>query len=446
MHRKTRRIQRHARRLSGHWRVRLIFWLGAVAVGVLAAVFASGALFADRLFASGVERWPWLPFVLTPLGLGLVAWLTARFVPQAQGSGIPQTIAALRSPPGCRLRESLLHIKVGLSKIVLTLLGLACGASVGCGGPAAHMGATVMYGLGRLARFPGYYLNRGLIAAGGAAGVAAAFNAPLAGVMFAIEELSRAYDRRMGLVVLVPVILAGVAALLLFGNRDYFVAVDARLDDLAESWPVILGCGVLGGACGGLFARALLAGCRFMAPLQRKIPVRVALVCGLLLALIGLASDGGVYGTGHREAQAILSGEGPVDPLYPLWKLLATLASVLSGIPGGLFAPSFSVGAGFGAAMGEIFTSVPLTAVALLGMAGYFSGVVQTPVTAFVIVMETTNSQELMIPLMVTSLLAAGVSRLICPRPIYVVMAVGVTALFEARGENAGPQGAQRKT
>ena len=153
MRRKTRRapFPRPLHRL-GRWRVYSVFWLGAIVVGVLSVLFVLGADLAERTFVDGVRRWPWLPLVLTPLGLGLIAWMTVRFAPVSRGSGVPQVVATLRAPSGGRLRERMLTIKVALSKIVLTILGLACGASVGCGGPMVHVGAAVMFSLGRWAR------------------------------------------------------------------------------------------------------------------------------------------------------------------------------------------------------------------------------------------------------------------------------------------------------
>ena len=212
--------------------------------------------------------------------------------------------------------------------------------------------------------------------------------------------------------------------MLLLGNYDYFGTADAGMD-VSEGWYVILGCGVVGGLLGGGFAQGLLMGTSLIAPLYAARPVHVAMVCGFLVALIGVVSGAGVYGTGYREAQSILHGQGHTDLLYPLWKLLATMISYLSGIPGGIFAPSLSTGAGLGAVLAEWFTSQPFTTVVLLGMVAYFSGMVQTPITAFVIVMEMTNNQDMIIPLMATSLIATGVSRSICPRPIYSAMVDG---------------------
>jgi len=173
------------------WLQRLVFWGGAVAVAATAILFAIGAAYADALFHRVVAWSPLLPLVITPTGMALVVWAT-RYVPGARGSGIPQTIAAL-AVRDIRVRGALLGLRIALAKIGLTLVGLACGASIGREGPTVQIGASIMHAVGGLGKFPRADLDRGLILAGGAAGIAAAFNTPLAGIVFAIEEMSRSF-------------------------------------------------------------------------------------------------------------------------------------------------------------------------------------------------------------------------------------------------------------
>src|SRR5581483_4613378 len=130
----------------------------------------------------------WLPFVLTPIALTSGAWMARRWFPGSQGSGIPQTIAALRMPEE-RDRNRVLSLRIAFGKIVICLIALCGGASIGREGPTVQVSASIMHSLRRFARFPAVDIDRGLILAGGAAGIAAAFNTPLAGVLFEIEEL-----------------------------------------------------------------------------------------------------------------------------------------------------------------------------------------------------------------------------------------------------------------
>lgn len=420
-----RQWRRTARQLrSKHaWRIRVLFWGGAVLVGSVATALAVGSDWASELFNNVIADRPWLPFLITPAGLVLIAWLTRRFFPAAEGSGIPQAIAMLRVRDDAT-RQQVLGLRVGLFKGLMIVLGLACGASIGREGPTVHIAASISYSLSRLARFPHYVQDRGLILAGAAAGLSAAFNTPLAGVVFAIEEMSRSFEEHNSGVVMTAVIVAGMTALAWQGNYNYFGSVNTDLPSLEAVVAVVL-CGVVGGFAGGVFSLLLIRGGAHVAPLRAAHPYLFAIGCGVLLAGIGLLAAGATFGTGYEEARRVLAGGEDAGVFYPALKLAATVVSYLSGIPGGIFAPSLSVGAGLGAELAPLIPSAPLVAMALLGMVGYFSGVVQSPITAVVIVMEMTDSHEMLLPLMGTSLLAAWVSRHVCPRPLYRALADG---------------------
>ena len=425
-----------------HWKTRLVFWIGAVAIGTAAAGFAAGASYAEQLFHLGTQRYFWLPLIVTPAGLVAVVWFTRRFLPGAEGSGIPQAIAALTSRHEPH-RKVLLSVRIAIGKIVTTLVGLMCGASIGREGPTVHVGAAIMYSIGRIAHFPRHDLERGLILAGGAAGVAAAFNTPLAGILFAIEEMSRSFDEKSSGTMLVAVVLAGVVAVAWLGNYTYFGHTEAAFV-AATDWIAVLVCGVTGGLLGGVFSSVLVNGNRRLRPYVSRFPLRVALVCGLTVAAAGLLSGGAVFGTGYQEASKLVLGTDESSVFYPFLKMIATAASYFSGIPGGIFAPSLSTGAGLGHLLSQGMPEVPATAVVILGMVAYFSGVVQTPITAFVIVMEMTDNRSILLPLMATSFIAYGVSRVICPQPIYRSLAEAF--IWKPPEEEAGEEAATPAT
>ena len=191
---------------------------------------------------------------------------------------------------------------------------------------------------------------------------------------------------------------------------------------LTSAWLAVLICGVAGGLLGGAFATGLVIGTRRIATFATRYPVTLALICGLILSLLGYLSAGATYGTGYEEAKHLVTG-GDGHAAYPVLKFLATIVSYLSGIPGGIFAPSLSIGAGLGADLATLVPHAPLAAMVMLGMVGYFTGVVQTPLTALIIVMEMNNDSAMLLPLMATALIAKGVSHLICPLPIYQALA-----------------------
>jgi H+/Cl- antiporter ClcA len=403
------------------WRRRIVFWCGALAVGVVSVGFAKLATLAQELFDRTIGISPWLALVVTPLGFVASAFLCRRVFPGSQGSGIPQAIAARRFRDPAT-RSKLLSLRLSAGKVALTLLGLACGASVGREGPTVQVGASIML---QVARWGGTGRERGLILAGSAAGIAAAFNTPLAGIVFAIEEMSRTYEARTSGLVLTTVILAGLASLGIVGNYSYFGVTTASLGGL-DDWLALAACGIGGGALGALFSRLVLFGvariARFTATDTERRSLGVAAVCGLLVAVIGVFMQGATYGTGYEQARSAVEGT-ILPPDFAPMKLMATLLSTLSGIPGGIFAPSLAVGAGVGSLVVHLLPGASAGAVVVLGMAGYFAGVVQAPITAFVIILEMTANHTMVIPLMIAAMLGYGVSRLLCPTPLYHALA-----------------------
>jgi H+/Cl- antiporter ClcA len=404
------------------WQIRFALWGGALAVGLAATLFALAADRANDVFLHGIAVSPWLAFIICPVGLMLVSWLTRTWFPGTQGSGIPQVLAALESRRNTGLRSRVLSMRIALGKMLLTLLGLCAGASIGREGPTVHVGASIMFALGRRVRCPPHYLERALMLGGGVAGIAAAFNTPIAGVVFAIEELSRSFEEKTNGIVLTAVIMAGVTARAVLGNYNYFGTTSADMGGWLD-WLAVPLCGVVGGLLGGLFSQILISGSERIAPLRQRYPIWVAAGCGLAIAAAGFASGNLTYGTGYQQASAIIAGGQGISVGYPLYKFFATVASYLSGIPGGIFAPSLAAGAGVGADLAQLLPQISPHVLIILGMVGYFAGVVQTPLTGFIIVMEMTDDHSLLLPLMATSFVAFGVSRLVCPTPIYQALA-----------------------
>jgi H+/Cl- antiporter ClcA len=403
------------------WQRRAVFLLGAIFVGLAAVAFAELSDKAQALYYDILNEWHWLPFLMTPLGFVALAYVTARWFPAAAGSGIPQVIAA-RASSDAGHRQRLLGWQTMIAKIVMTTLALVFGASVGREGPTVQVGASVMFAV---ASFAGIGRHNGLVLAGSAAGIAAAFNAPIAGILFAIEELAKSFAGRINDIVIASVAIAGGVSWLILGNYAYFGEVSAQMIDAAD-WAAVPICAALGGIMGGLFSLSLITITRrppeFIAALRRK-PAVFAGICGLIVAILSVATAGYASGNGYGQTRAgLLLGEH-----LPFWygpsKLVTTMLSSASGIPGGLFSPSLAVGSGLGSMLTPVIPFVDPRALMLLMTVGYFAAVVQAPLTAVVIVMEMTSDRNMVIPLMATALLAAGVSRLISREPLYHALA-----------------------
>jgi H+/Cl- antiporter ClcA len=408
-----------------HWSRQAVFIAGGLLVGAAAVLLARLSDLAQDLFRTLAAHWPLAPLLLTPFGFVSSVWITDRWFAGAGGSGIPQVIVA-RATPDQELRRRLVSLRVAAGKILLLVWGLLTGASVGREGPTVQIGAAIMFAAGRLAphRQPGFVL------AGAAAGVAAAFNTPLAGIVFGIEELSRSFEVRTSGLVIGTVIAGGLTSFALLGDYAYF-GQTAQVLPFGSGWLAVPLTGLAGGLAGGVFNRAMTAAAAGLPCPSRLGRARGRLAWGLALgivvALCGWLSGGTTFGTGYEPATAILHGDR-ASLSFPALKFVATLASAASGAPGGIFSPSLSIGAGLGSALSGLLPAVPLAVMGVLGMTAFLTGVVQAPITGFVIVSEMTQNHALIIPLMLTALIADLVSKLIVPHGVYHGIASAMVA------------------
>ncbi|MCI4679310.1 chloride channel protein [Rhodoblastus acidophilus] len=409
-----------------------MFLAGGLTVGGVAVLMAWLADKAQEILTLVLHHAPDIGLVATPIGFGIAVYLSRHVFPNSQGSGIPQVIAALQIEDK-EQRSPLVSLRVAVGKIVVMTLGLLFGASTGREGPTVQVGGAIMYALGH--RAP--YRQAGFLLAGAAAGVSAAFNTPLAGIVFGIEELSRSFETRTSGLIIGAVIAAGLTSLALVGDYSYFGSTAAILP-LGSAWAAIPIGAVAGGLSGGVFIRIVLAFAgglsgRFGAAIARQ-PILFAMLCGFGVALCGLHGDTSVFGTGYAEARAIVHASANIDYWFAPLKFIATTLSTISGIPGGLFSPSLSIGAGEGALLRLVFPHVPLGALALIGMVSFLTGVTHAPITAFVIVSEMTDDHAMIIPLMIAALVAEATSRLMSREGLYHAL----SHHFLAKAETAG--------
>jgi H+/Cl- antiporter ClcA len=401
-----------------------IFVFAAVVTGLISIIFGLGVVRASLLFGQMTAARPWLVFALCPGGFAVIVFLTRNVFPGAQGSGIPQATAALKMRDVADV-DSVLSLRIAIGKFLLTLLGFLVGASIGKEGPTVQIGCAAMNICGRIGLQRTHALQRVLILAGGAAGITCAFNAPIAGIVFAIEEMARSFNEEQSRAIILAAFASGVTLLIVLGYEPYFGISHAALP-LSWMWLLVPLCAVVGGLAGGVFARILATPARFMPGLINRFalrsPVGFAALCGLLLAIIGFLSHGQVFDASYGQArEGLIRGVLPPSGFAPL-KYLATLVSYLSGIPGGIFAPSLAVGVGVGTEFAHIVPGLPVAAFAMVGMAGYFSGVVQAPLTATAIVIEMTSNPAMTVPVGVAAILGTLASRLVCKEPVYAAM------------------------
>jgi H+/Cl- antiporter ClcA len=416
------------------WAARLVVL--AFAAGAGGCVVAFTWLCEQALDAFNALRatWPLLPFVWTPALCAAIAWVTVRHVPGAAGSGIPQVMAALNPAVPETDRPRFVSLKLSISKILLTAAGLFGGLAIGREGPAVQIAAGVMHHARRW--LPTASISpQGLMLAGGAAGIAAAFNTPLAGVMFAIEELTRKIEQKSSGLIVAAIVLAGLMAVSARGNSTYFGVI--RVPDLHAGFILpavlmVLASGVVGGLFSRLLHASLVGRPDAFSRFRGRFPVRFAALCGLGIAVIGWASGGATFGSGYDYTRQLLHGHVNVPLLYVTLRFIATWLAIWSGVPGGLFAPTLAIGAGLGNDVAQL-TGMQADSAALiaLGMAGFLSAVTQAPITAFIIVMEMVDGHSMVLSLMAGSLGASLVARWIA-RPLYSALAAAQFARLQA--------------
>lgn len=404
----------------------------AAAAGVASVWFMRSFEFVQdrRMDFGSIGAWRWLT---TPLLFLASVELIRRLAPCAAGTGIPQAVfAAKHGSPEAenKLRPLLSPLTVAV-KIIALLIGILAGASTGREGPTVHIACGVFVGvLMAFRRFTGLQIDfRSAVVAGGAAGLGAAFNTPLAGVTFAIEELTVDYFSSIKDFVLMAIIVAAIAAKSLTGEYTYF----GRLQE-PGSLPLsgILIVGILGGLLGAAFSTSILFFQGKLAHYKEgfgRYLVPTVLALGLLAVASVSARD--VLGPGNDAAQALVQGQfGDWSWLFPLQKIAATLFTYCSGIAGGIFAPALSIGAALGADVGQCL-GFPIASCALVGMAAFLSGTIQAPITAFVILFEMTGHHGMLIPIMLASLIAFMVARLVKSKHLYQSLAENYRPLLD---------------
>lgn len=408
------------------WTGRGLVMAFAALAGMTVVAFTWLADHALAQFFSFQKAYWWGPLLWMPISTAAIVWLTMRFAPGAAGSGIPQVMAALEPQARGGVRQLYVSIKLTIAKILLTTWGLLAGLSIGREGPSVQIAAGVMHHARRWMPKRAYISDHSLLIAGGAAGIAAAFNTPLGGVMFAIEELSKKTDQRSNSLVLVAIVMAGLMGVSAYGNASYFGIIRVEGFGSALIFPAVL-VAVCCGIAGGLFSRLLIVSLSgsssdWFSKSRRNFPVYFAAACGLAVAILGVVSNGETYGSGYAHNRAMLENTNDTSSLYVLLKFVATWLSTWAGVPAGVFAPSLAIGGALGNDIAQLTSYANAPTLIALGMAGFLAAVTQAPLTAFIIVMEMVDGHALVLSLMASAMVASGVSRLISA-PLYPSLA-----------------------
>lgn len=414
---KTYRIGKKVKSISSANAIAVIYVIAGIGSGLCAYLVSQVFGWAEHLVVNFYRNHPVAFAVLAPVFFLLSAHVVFRYAKYAGGSGIPQIMYALervnRGDRSSRAIMAINGVRTAVVKIISAVLALMGGASIGREGPSAQIAAGVFQAICHpFRRWTGKLELRSMLVAGASSGIAAAFNAPLAGVTFALEELAPQNFRDVKNAVLLAIIVAGGTTQALMGNYVYFGQHVTQRTAISTQ---ILACLLVGIACGllsSLFCRLTLWLRRMIASkTEQQRRYLVPIVISIVVVAMVFLTNGHSMGPGRELALSALQREGELSALDVFGKFVATLLSFVSGIAGGIFAPSLSIGAGLGNLVAGLDFGSSVVFCGILGMAAFLTGVTQAPLTSIIIVTEMTDKHDSVLPIMCVSLVSFVVAR-----------------------------------
>ena len=376
--------------------------------------------FGARISPANASAWQRL--VVPLLGSLTIGYLLYKYFPDARGSGVPQTKAALYA------RGGFISLRTVIGKFFCTSATLASGIPLGREGPAVQVGGGIASVLGRALGLRPEKI-KALIPVGAAAAIAAAFNTPMAAVLFALEEVvGDLHAPVLGSVVLASATSWAMLRLLL-GNDPLFSVPQYQLVHPVE-FGVYAALGVLGGFVSVVFTKILVGLREWFMRLPRKTVWFQPVAGGLSVGIMGWFVPQ-VLGVGYRHVGEALNGNMALKLMVILLvlKLIGVVVSYASGNAGGIFGPSLFIGAMLGGAVGTVAHNLAPGYVAqpgvyaLVGMGTAFAGIVRAPMTSVLMIFEITRDYSVIVPLMISNLVSFFISQRLQPQPIYEVLA-----------------------
>jgi H+/Cl- antiporter ClcA len=401
------------------------FWVASLISGLIAVFYSRIFAFLESLTFSIARHHLWQIFILTPVCFVTAWWLVTRFSPYAGGSGIPQVMAAieLANPREDKMVAKLLSIKVFIVKVFSSFLMILGGGLVGKEGPTIQLAGTVFRKINEW--LPSWWpktSKRNIIMAGAAAGLAAAFNTPLGGMVFAVEELTKTHISYFKTPLFTAVIIAGLTAQALLGPYLYLGYPDVTNLSKFIFFSVVF-VAIVSGLLGSIMSKVML---RIFA-WKKNFKFRYqhflyVFSCALIIAAIAFFFDQRILGSGKEIMTTTLFSTDKTVRWYTAFDRIAgTILSFTTGAAGGVFAPSLGAGAGIGSLIsGWLKVSATNTNLLILcGMVGFLTGVTRTPFTSAILVLEMTDRHNVIFHLMIAGLVASMVSIVVDKHSLY---------------------------
>jgi H+/Cl- antiporter ClcA len=401
------------------------FWFASIITGLLAVLYTKLFVAAENLTTFVFTHHAWMLFILSPICFVFAWWLVHRFSPYARGSGIPQVMAAIQisSPKTVKIVDKLLGFRIIIVKVCSSLVMAVGGGAIGREGPTIQIATSVykiVYQV--LPKWWPKIAKKNMMVTGAAAGLAAAFNTPLGGIVFAIEELTKTHFSYYKTAIFSSVIIAGLSAQALLG--PYLYLGYPKVDGL--SGYIFLGVAlvaIVSGLCGSGMSKLVLFIFKFKAKFKfHWHHVIYVVACALILASMAFFIDKVALGSGKDIMETTLFTSHKYVAWYtPLLRIGGTLVSFTAGSAGGIFAPALGAGASVGSLMASWFnvTEANANLLILAGMVGFLTGVTRSPFTSVILVLEMTNSHNIIFHLILAGMVASLVSILIDKHSLY---------------------------
>jgi H+/Cl- antiporter ClcA len=401
------------------------FWIASVITGLIAVIYARLFLMAENLTAVIYKQHEWHLFILMPVCFLVAWWLVKRFAPYSRGSGIPQVAAAIEitSPRSDQKINKLLSIRVILVKVLSSLVLAIGGGAIGREGPTIQIAASVFRKVNQV--LPAWWpkvAKRNMIITGAAAGLAAAFNTPLGGIVFAIEELTKTHFSYFKTAIFSSVIVAGLTAQGLLG--PYLYLGYPKMGDLSGF--IFLGVvmvAVISGLLGSGMAKVILMILKWKSKFNlNREHILYVVSCALILAGTAIFVNNSVLGSGKDVMERVLFTSDKYSSWYaPLLRMVGPVLSFTTGAAGGVFAPALGAGASVGSLISGWFhlSDTNTNLLILAGMVGFLTGVTRSPFTSAILVLEMTNRHNVIFHLILAGMIASLVSILIDKHSFY---------------------------
>jgi H+/Cl- antiporter ClcA len=401
------------------------FWVASIVTGLAAVLYARFFALAEKGSAYIVHAHRWLLFVITPICFVVSWWLVKQFAPYARGSGIPQVMAALElaNPKYDRKVNKLLSLRIFFIKVLSSLTMALGGGVIGREGPTIQIAGSIFRKVNEW--LPAWWpkvSKRNMIMTGAAAGLAAAFNTPLGGIVFAVEELTRTHISYFKTALFTAVIIAGLTAQGLLGPYLYLGYPDVSQLSGSIFLGVIL-VAILAGLAGSSMAKVILRIFRWKAGFTfTRQHILYVTCCALIIAALAYFVDLSVLGSGKELMTTVLFTHDKYTVWYmPLLRLVGPVFSFTTGAAGGIFAPALSAGASIGSLLSGWMHLSDNNAnlLVLAGMVALLTGVTRTPFTSAILVLEMTDRHNVIFHLMLAGMVASLVSMLIDKHSFY---------------------------